>query len=175
MICRRRQGFTLIELVVAIIIISTLAAVLLDRMLYYQEAAEKAALEQLVNTLRSALRLQIAERLLNRQGADIAALAGDNPINWLDAPPANYLGERFDPAPHEIAKGSWYFDLKDRHLVYVMTRGAHFTPNPRGRKHVRYITRVETSAKTPQERPILSDKFVINGVILAPAEPYQWF
>lgn len=175
MICRRRQGFTLIELVVAIIIISTLGAVLLDRMLYYQEAAEKAAMERFVGILRSALQLQIAERLLNGQGAEIVSLAGDNPINWLVEPPANYLGERFDPAPNEIAKGSWYFDLKERHLVYVMTRGAHFTPNPRGRKDVRYITRVVASAKTPQERANPADKIVINGVILALAEPYQWF
>lgn len=175
MICRRRQGFTLVELVVAIIIISTLGAVLLDRMLYYQEAAEKAAMERFVVELRSALQLQIAERFLSGQSVEIAALAGDNPINWLDARPTNYLGERFDPAPNEIAKGSWYFDLKDRHLVYVMTRGAHFTPNPRGRKDVRYVARVTPPAKSPKERPTPADKVVINGVILALAEPYQWF
>ena len=41
---RRNTGFTLIEFVVVIIIISTLGAVLLDRMWFYQEAAEKAAM-----------------------------------------------------------------------------------------------------------------------------------
>ena len=83
---RRNTGFTLIELVVVIIIISTLGAVLLDRMWFYQEAAEKAAMEQMAGTLRSALHFQIADRLLNGKTADIADLAQDNPMDWLAEP-----------------------------------------------------------------------------------------
>lgn len=174
MMLKRAQGFTLIELLVVIIIISTLGAVLLDRVLFYQEAAEKAAMEQLAGTLRSALHLQIADRFLKGKTADIAALGQDNPMDWLAEHPANYLGVRFAPQAGEVAKGNWYYDLKDRQLVYVVWRGEHFAPNKQGRKEVRYAVRVVYDRKTQANRNS-ADKTEVNGVILALAEPYQWF
>ena len=175
MMLKRAQGFTLIELLVVIIIISTLGAVLLDRVLFYQEAAEKAAMEQLAGTLRSALHLQIADRFLKGKTADIAALGQDNPMDWLAEQPANYVGERFAPQVGKVSRGNWYFDLKDRQLVYVVWRGEHFAPNKQGRKEVRYAVRVVYAHKEIQAGQENADKQDINGVILALAEPYQWF
>ena len=172
---RRNQGFTLIELVVVIIIISTLGAVLLDRMWFYQEAAEKAAMEQLAGTLRSALHFQIADRLLNGKTADMAELAQDNPMDWLAEPPANYVGDRFAPPVGEVPKGSWYFDLKDRQLVYLVSRGEHFAPNPQGRKEVRYAVRLIFTQSKAKADPKSADIKVVNGVILALVQPYTWF
>ncbi|MDP1682823.1 MAG: prepilin-type N-terminal cleavage/methylation domain-containing protein [Burkholderiales bacterium] len=171
---RRLHGFTLIELLVVIIIISTLGAVLLDRVLFYQEAAEKAAMEQLAGTLRSGLHLQIADRLLKGKTADIAALGQDNPMDWLAEQPANYVGVRFAPQAGEVAKGNWYYDLKDRQLVYVVARGGHFAPNKQGRKEVRYAVRV-VYARAAQAGRENADKQEVNGVILAMTEPYRWF
>ena len=171
---KRAQGFTLIELLVVIIIISTLAAVLLDRMLFYQEAAEKAAMEQMAGTLRSALHLQIADRLLHGKTSDIAALAQDNPMDWLSEQPANYVGVRFDPRPGEVPKGSWYFDLKDKTLVYVVARGGDFVPDLAGRKEVRYQVRLVYGREAQVSRNS-TDEREISGVILALAEPYHWF
>ncbi|MEK6662866.1 MAG: prepilin-type N-terminal cleavage/methylation domain-containing protein [Pseudomonadota bacterium] len=175
MMLKRAQGFTLIELLVVIIIISTLGAVLLDRVLFYQEAAEKAAMEQLAGTLRSALHLQIADRFLKGKTADIAALGQDNPMNWLAEQPANYVGERFGPAPGEVEKGNWYYDLKHRQLVYVVARGSHFMPDQAGRKEVRYAVRLVYAHKETQAGRENADKQEVNGVILAVTEPYRWF
>ena len=172
---RRENGFTLIEFVVVIIIISTLAAVLMDRMLFYQEAAEKAAMEQLAGTLRSALHFQIADRLLNGKTADIAELAQDNPMDWLAEHPSNYVGDRFAPRAGDVPRGHWYFDLKDRHLVYVVSRGEHFTPNPQGRKEVRYVVRLIFKQNKAKEDARSADIQLVNGVILAPVQPYAWF
>ncbi|MBI5752727.1 MAG: type II secretion system protein [Hydrogenophilales bacterium] len=170
---RRVHGFTLIEFLVVIIIISTLGAVLLDRMLFYQEAAEKAAMEQMAGTLRSALHLQIADKLIKGKTQAILGLVEDNPMDWLAEQPGNYVGERFAPEVGEVAKGNWYFDLKDRQLVYVISRGGHFAPNKQGRKEVRYAVRlVHARAQAGRDD---ADKQEINGVILALAEPYHWF
>jgi len=171
---KRAHGFTLIEFLVVIIIISTLGAVLLDRMLFYQEAAEKAAMEQIAGTLRSALHLQIADKLVKGQIQAIPHLAEDNPMDWLAEQPANYVGERFGPAPGEVEKGNWYYDLKDRQLVYVVARGGHFMPNQVGRKEVRYGVRL-VYARAPQAGRENTDKQEVNGVILAVTEPYRWF
>ena len=171
---KRAQGFTLLELVVVIIIISTLAAVLMDRVLFYQEAAERAAMEQMAGILRSALQFQVADRLLKGKTRELPLLVQDNPMDWLAEQPGNYVGVRFNPKPGEVPKGDWYFDLKDKQLVYIVARGSHFMPNQAGRKEVRYKVRLVYS-RDAQVNPSGVDEKEINGVILALAEPYQWF
>ena len=173
-VVKRAPGFTLIELLVVIIIISTLAAVLLDRMLFYQEAAEKAAMEQMAGTLRSALHFQIADRLLKGEVKALPQLVEDNPMDWLAEQPANYAGVRFNPKPGDVPKGSWYFDLKNKTLVYVVAHGSHFVPDKLGRKEVRYQVRLVYGREAQVSRNS-ADEREINGVILALAEPYHWF
>jgi len=165
-------GFTLLEFVVVILLLSLLGGVLLDRMLLYQEQAEKAAMEQMVAALRSALRLKIADRMLNgRQGQ--TKLVDENPMDWLIASPANYLGERFGPAPGSVPGGHWYFDLRDKTLVYVVA-GRHFVANSAGRKEVRFQVRPVSNIK-PQASLDSADKQNIDSVNLALVELYQWF
>jgi general secretion pathway protein G len=165
------RGFTLLELMLVVLIIGVLGVVLLDRMRYYQEAAEKAAMEQTVTHLRSALRLQIAERLVRGNG-QMAALLQANPVDWLTPPPNNYVGERFAPKAGEIVGGNWYFDLKDRQLVYLVGLGRHFSPDPLGRKQVRFALR--PVAKSTQEQTSAAAN-EIQGIVLAEVVPYRWF
>ena len=168
----RQRGFTLFELVVVICIIGVLGFVVLDRMRFYQEAAEKAAMEQMVSTLRGALHLQTADRLLRGGAKEVATLAQVNPMELLAQQPQNYVGVRFAPRVGEIAGGNWYFDLKDRQLVYVVGLGNHFTADRLGRKQVRYELRlVEKSTK---EQTAAADK-EIQGIVLAQSAPYRWF
>ena len=168
------SGFTLLELLIVILVVGVLGGVLLGRVWFYQEQAEKGAMEQMAGTLRSALHLQIADRLLNGQ-RNLTELTDDNPMDWLMQPPANYLGERFGAEPGSVAGGSWYFDLRDKTLVYVVTQAAHFSANPTGRKQVRYQMRPILSRKNAQVGLDAVDKQNIEGVILVLVEPYQWF
>lgn len=166
------RGFTLLELAVAVGIIAVLALVVLDRLRFYQEAAEKAAVEQTVEALRSALRLRVAEQLLRGGAAEVAALERANPMELLAEPPQNYLGLRHAAKTGEVPGGNWYFDLQDRQLVYVVHLGNHFVPDRLGRKQVRYeLRRIE---KTPQEQASATAK-EIQEIILAEAVPYRWF
>lgn len=167
----RCEGFTLLELIVVIVIVSFLATALLDRMRYYQEQAEKAAMVQTVGIVRSALHLKLAELISRGRMQEIAKLVQANPMDWLAQLPENYLGEYYAPEQGEVPPGSWYFDRKDHTLVYWVDRGEHFKPGPDGRKHVRYRLKLvygEPLEKGGAEREV-------NGLILAPTEPYHWF
>lgn len=170
----RSDGFTLFELVVVIALISTLMAVLLDRMLVYQEAAEKAAMEQTAGIVRSALHLQIAERFLHSSRRGVAELQKDNPMSWLAEEPANYVGVRFAPKAGDVPGGSWYFDLSDSQLVYLPQRAEHLAPNAAGRREVRYRV-MPVYGKSAQEQALNAENKELQGVILALVEPYHWF
>jgi prepilin-type N-terminal cleavage/methylation domain-containing protein len=134
----RQSGFTLIELVVVICVIGVLARVFMDRVWFYQEQAEAAAMEQVVAALQSALTLQFGSLMAQGRGAEISSLAKENPMNWLARKPADYAGEFFEPGPKAVPPGSWMFDLKSRELVYVVDRADHFTPAKDRVKWVRY-------------------------------------
>ncbi|MBW8079196.1 MAG: prepilin-type N-terminal cleavage/methylation domain-containing protein, partial [Gallionella sp.] len=87
------RGFTLFELVVVIIIIAILAGLFLNRVMFYQELAEKTAMEQVAGTVQSALTMQYGKILTRGQASDIPAMAIDNPMHWLQRKPRNYAGE----------------------------------------------------------------------------------
>ena len=168
---KQHKGFTLFELIIVIIIVSILGVVLLDRFWRYQEQAEKVAMEQMVGTIKSALSIQVAGLLGKGQLDAIPQLVQENPINWLTEKPGNYLGEYFDPKPGELEAGNWYFDLKDRQLVYIPQRHEHFIPAKGARKWVRYkLALVYNPPRGVEESPP-----ELGGVVLSLTTPYKWF
>lgn len=168
---KSRAGFTLLEFALVVLLVGLLGSVLLERVLFYQEQAEKTAMEQTVGVLRSALRLQIAERLPNGRQS-LLGLIEANPMAWLERKPESYLGDRFGPAPSSIPGGSWYFDLRDKTLVYVVA-GRQFAANNGGRQQIRY--QVRPLANKTQVEMVEADKSSIDGLSLVLLEPYRWF
>ncbi|MDQ1921142.1 type II secretion system protein [Massilia pseudoviolaceinigra] len=127
--CSRRGGFSLLEMAVCTVVMAVLTGVLLQRLLYYREQAELAAVEQLAGVLRSALVLKIGQLQARGKEAEIPSLIGKNPIDWLAEKPRNYAGEYFAPTPAQVGPGNWYFDLKTKTLVYLISGEKKF---PRG-------------------------------------------
>ena len=164
-------GFSLLEFALVVLLLSLFAGVLLERVLFYQEQAEKAALEQTVVALRSALMLQIAERLPKGRET-LQSLIEGNPMEWLERKPDGYLGDRFGPAPGPIPGHSWYFDLRDKSLVYVVA-SHQFAVSNAGRRQIRY--QVRSMPNKPQVGVTGVDKFTVDGLSLVLLEPYQWF
>jgi type II secretory pathway pseudopilin PulG len=119
-------GITFFESAVAAIIVGVLGAVLLTRLVYYQEQAELAAATRTANQLRAALALKLAHIYAGNRQAELPALAGQNPMEWLAEKPANYAGEYYAPARGEVAAGQWYFDRSGRKLVYLLAEGKFF-------------------------------------------------
>ncbi|MEO7576897.1 MAG: type II secretion system protein [Massilia sp.] len=124
--CRRERGFSLAEFAVVAIVVALLAGTLLQRLVMYQEEAEKAAAMRMVGTLRAALALRVAHLHASGRDAEVAALAGQNPIEWLSERPQNYAGEYFDPAPPGIPYGNWYFNRSNKSVIYLLHQRKFF-------------------------------------------------
>jgi len=113
-----QPGFSLLELVTVITVISILVVVALDRLLPYMDEAERVSVIRLEGQLRSTLMMEAAERIVRGQSATITQLNGSNPVHFLLEPPKNYLGEMTSPAPGSMPSRHWYFDTGRRELTY---------------------------------------------------------
>lgn len=167
------KGFTLIELIVVIIIIVIMMGIFLNRMLFYQEQAEKAAMESVAAAVQSALILQYGQLMTRGNPSDATALAQDNPMNWLQKRPGNYSGEFYDPTLLAVAAGNWVFDLKSRELIYVLRNTDYFKPGKDGKKWIRF--RVAVSYEASRLPSLHDTPPELTGILFKPVEPYSWF
>lgn len=168
---RFSKGFTLFELVIVIIIVMLMMALFLDRARFYQEQAEKTAMEGIVATVQSALVLQYGQLMTRGRAADVAALARDNPINWLQKKPRNYLGEFYDVSAAKLETGNWAFDLKTRELVYLVRNGENLKME--GRKLIRFhVLQQYEASRLPS---LQSASPELTGLSFEPVVPYMWF
>ena len=166
------KGFTLFELVVVVIIIAILAGLFMSRVMFYQELAEKTAMEQMAGTVQSALTMQYGKILTRGQASDIPAMAIDNPMHWLQRKPRNYAGEFYDATPLSVPPGNWLFDLKSRELVYVLQHTELFKPGKDGRPWIRF--HVVAQYEKPQPVSLRAAPVELSGLLFEPVEPYAW-
>ena len=85
-------------------------------------------MESTAENIRTGLRYKVADLILANRASEIPTLADENPMNWLGERPPNYLGE-LDSAPADEPKGQWYFDRRNRELVYTVNNRRHFSPS----------------------------------------------
>ena len=167
-----QAGFTLFELIVVICIVAVMAGILLNRLHVYEEAAEKAAMQQTAAAIKSALQMRVASYLIAGRDNEIENLRNENPVNWLQESPADYAGEFYADAYARVRPGSWYFDLSRREFIYVLNLGDNFTPGPDARKWVRYRVRIQYDNVAEKGAP---PRKVLSGASFAPVQPYVWF
>ncbi len=170
---KKIHGFSLLELLVTAILAAILVAVLLNRLSYYREAAEKANVEYTISALKSALRIEMATMLVQGRIHDYALLVRQNPMDWLEEKPANYRPALKNSASEMQQAGYWYFDPIEHSLTYWIIRGDYFEPDKSGQKRIRLqvkLVRDESSSALDHngDKPIVS-------VHLNAMEPYRWF
>ena len=107
-----------------VVIAGVVAAVLLERLLTYAEAAEKAVVEATVSRLTNAMNARLAFHVLRGEHQAIAALGEESPFRTARAESPAYLGE-FDGPPPGAERGKWYFDRGRRELVYLPNLNRH--------------------------------------------------
>jgi type II secretory pathway pseudopilin PulG len=174
MACLRpsERGSTLTELVVVATIVVFLATAIINRVWFYQEQAEKTAMVEVVGVIQNELLMKYGHLMIRGVRSEIAALATDNPMDWLAKVPRNYAGEFYDPLPAAVTPGNWVFDLKSHELIYVLDRADYFVPGADGQKWIRYRVRLmyEPVSGVSEQAP----KNVV-GVLFEPVKPYRWF
>jgi len=112
------SGFSLLELVVVIALISLLVGIALNRLLPYIDEAERVAVLTLEGQLKSTLLTAAAKRIAGGRAASISELDGSNPMHLMLEAPKNYAGELHQQDRDGVPRRSWYFDLDSRRLVY---------------------------------------------------------
>jgi hypothetical protein len=141
-----------------VIIVGVAAAVLLERLLTYAEAAEKAAMEVTLSQLHSALYARAAYLALRGEYETLEALTTQSPFLTAQVRSPNYLGE-FDGVPPDPKGGNWLYDRARHELVYVPRLARHLSSPPLPRY------RVEVNK---------ASKYAYTGVALKPIELVRW-
>ena len=168
-------GFTLIELVIVIALVGVLIGVLLDRVRYYQEMAEKVAMEQTVGAMRSSLHLQVANLIVKNRSDLLPTLAEQNPMEWLAEKPANYGGEIISVLQDNVVSGQWYFNSGDKTLIYMVHNGRHFQAGTMTPKRVEFRAKLLLGKNVPRPGELESKERFVEGVILEQVSPHTWF
>lgn len=139
-VVRRTRGATRFEFAVCAIVFGILAGLLLQYVLRYRAEAELAGLRYQVAGMRTALAGAVMKAEAAGNPAAVLALVGSNPVKLLERTPPGYRGELDQINVKEMPAGSWFFDRKQRILVYVFSGNKTFS----GVRHTRRSYRVES-------------------------------
>lgn len=166
------NGFTLLEMVIVIILISVLGLIILDRVWKYRVYAEEAVVTATVGNIRSALGLEVARLAVRGNIKKIARLANTNPMELMAQKPESYIGELSNSTSIKQT-GVWYFDKKDRTLNYIVSYKEHFQSSVKGTARTRHKLELVYTDNNNNKRFDKGTDY-INGLDLVAMEPYKW-
>ncbi|MCW8887350.1 MAG: prepilin-type N-terminal cleavage/methylation domain-containing protein [Motiliproteus sp.] len=118
---RRQGGFSLLELVVALVVIIVLATGSYLRYMDLVIDAERAAFKGGWGWLRAGVNMEMSEALGSGGFDSLSELEQTNPMALVlkvMEPPSNYLGELKGRNAEKSKPGHWYYDLDQRLLIY---------------------------------------------------------
>lgn len=168
------RGFSLLELLIVIVVISVLTVVAVDRLLRLRFEAERVMLDSMLSGLRSALYIEFAGAAVRgRADAMAAAARGSNPMTLLAERPDTYAGEYTSADPASVAPGTWYFDKREGHLVYVVRFPEQFTSSLPGPARARFRVEPDYDDLDGNGR-FDAGRDSARGLRLVPVEPYGW-
>ena len=159
---RQRNYF---QSAVYVAIAAVLAAVLLERLLTYAEAVEKAGMEVTLARLNSALYVRLVYHALRGEHQAVEAMPRQSPFAVTRAQSVDYLGE-YDSVPEDaLGSGKWLYDRRRSELVYLPNLKRHLTMPAETPEADAIRFRVEL---------VQASRFTYTGVAIRPAAPYRW-
>ena len=167
------KGFSLLELVIVIVIISVLMVLAMSRLLALMVDAERVTMESVAGTLRSAIGMKVAQAIVKSRISELPALEGSNPMALLAETPRNYLGELDGVDPSKLEDGNWYYDRRDKALVYLVHHKSFFSGGQADPPRARFAVRLVYSDRNGNGF-FDQGKDMIEGLRLSPVEKYSW-
>ena len=169
----RPQGFSLLELLIVVVVVGLLLTIAVERLLKLRFEAERTMVQSVISALRSGLYIEFASAAAGGRMGRLDTAGGSNPMALLAEKPETYAGEFFGADPALFEPGVWYFDTRDRTLVYMVRFPERFvTPlagPPRARLRVEpdYDDVDRNGRFDPGKDPV-------RGLKLVAAEPFYW-
>jgi len=169
----KQNGFTQFEFIIVVILISILSVVALNRMWAWRAEIEQTFIKTVSGNIRSALGMQTAQLALHGKLKQLPQLAGTNPFSLLAQKPDQYLGELSADDPKTQQAGIWYFDTKQKALIYTIKHADDFRSTLKGRARIRLMIRLIYSDLNLNRR---YDTGVdsIAGLDLVSLDDYHW-
>ena len=170
---RARQGFSLLELLIVIVIVSVLVVAAIDRLLKLRYEAERVMVQSVIAAMRSGLYVEFAAAAAGGQGARIDTAPGSNPMLRLSERPDTYAGEFFGADPRLFEPGTWYFDTRERAIVYLVRFPEQFVTPLAGPPRVRLTVEPDYDDLNRNGR-FDPGRDPVRGLKLVPLESFYW-
>jgi prepilin-type N-terminal cleavage/methylation domain-containing protein len=167
------RGLSLLEVLIVIVIISVLLVVAIDRLLAIRYEAERATVQSVIGALKSALYIEFAGAAARGQLARMDVARGSNPMLRLAEKPDSYAGEYFGADPELFEPGTWYFDTRDRALVYLVRFPQQFVTPLNGAPRLRLAVEPDYDDLDANGR-FDPGRDPVRGLKLVPLEPFYW-
>ena len=168
-----RRGFSLLELLIVIVIVSVLLVVAVDRLLLLRFEAERATVQTVIGAIRSGLYIDFAGAAARGDLKRMDSARGSNPIAHLAEKPEAYIGEFYGPDPKVFEPGTWYFDLRDGVLIYVVRFPQQFVTSLSGPPRLRLAVEPDYDDIDRNGR-FDPGRDPVRGLKLVPLEPFFW-
>jgi general secretion pathway protein G len=162
-----QRGFTLLEMVVVVIVISMVGYVALG---YYQKLlvdTERTKVQHDVGVMRSAIGMQVAQSFVSGNMHALSQFVGGNPIFLLEKRPQNYLGVYPNDRSVELEKGHWFFAAQEGTLIYIVRNESYCDTVLHDPKRIKFKIDPITADKDDGETKIV-------GLTLKAITPYVW-
>ncbi len=186
---RRSRGFSMFELVVYIISVSIIYAYASNRFVAFPADAERANFIAILTQLQSGVSLEFNLGMSRNSASALAVLDGANPMDLMLRAPSNYLGALSSVDAASLPRRSWYFDLDNRELVYLVENTdqvyqvANGAPVPASQlrfklemayKNEDPQTGLPADITSPDSQAGSSGRRAVAGALINPVVPYEW-
>jgi len=168
-----RGGFSLLELIVVIVIVSILFALALDHLFQWRVTAEQTSIKKLTSEIKGALKLEVASYYAKGRMQDIVTLVASNPLNYTVIKPESYIGEYKAPNLNQLEPGGWVYDTAKKLLIYRVRHPEHFITKLPGIKRIELKVSL-IYADINNNRRFNRGVDTIEGLRLKSTENYTW-
>jgi hypothetical protein len=168
---RRQRGFSLFGLGLSTLLVTILVALLLKRLYYYQEVAEKARVELTLRAIGTALKLRMGQMMIGDKAYRWREIIAENPFDWFEKKPADYCGEV--ERLSSVEPGCWIYLRGAREVVYRVVNAGHLqTADDAPLLRYRVVARIDSPE--PEEISLKEAPSAADTLGVEPVVKFRW-